>query len=203
MKPGELLVAISDLEPIEIRGTFQRHCSLRWEGLRASSAGGRWGERGAFEVLYLGRPTDSVIVEAYRHLVEDDLDAPAELAAAVLERRLHTLDVAVPNVLDLRPIAARERLELTDEQLRSDVGEYQACQAIAAAAHQLGIAGILAPAATGLGETLALFPLNVNVTRWPVITASEIWHGLPADPRRLRLRTTRDDLAREPRRPPR
>jgi len=187
VKHGELLVAISDLEPIEVRGTFQRHCSLRWDGLRPSAAGGRWGERGAFEVLYLGRPTESVTVEAYRHLVEDDLDAPAQLAAAVLERRLYTMHVDVPNVLDLRPGAARRRLRLSDEQLRSEVGDYGPCQAIAAAAHQLGLAGILAPAATGLGETLALFALNVEATRWPVITGTELWHGLPADPRRLRL----------------
>jgi len=187
VKHGELLVAISDLEPIEVRGTFQRHCSLRWDGLRPSAAGGRWGERGAFEVLYLGRPTESVTVEAYRHLVEDDLDAPAQLAAAVLERRLYTMDVDVPNVLDLRPGAARRRLRLSDEQLRSEVGDYGPCQAIAAAAHQLGLAGILAPAATGLGETLALFALNVEARRWPVITGTQLWHGLPADPRRLRL----------------
>jgi len=50
VKHSELLVAISDLDPIDARGSFQRHCSLRWDGLRPSAAGGRWGERGAFEV---------------------------------------------------------------------------------------------------------------------------------------------------------
>ncbi len=187
MRHNELLVAISDLDPIEARGSFQRHCSLRWDGLRPSAAGGRWGERGAFEVLYLGRPPESVIVEAYRHLVDDDLDHPAELAEAVVERRLYTMSVAVPNVLDLRPTTARERVGLTDEQLRSEVGDYRPCQAIASAAHQLGLGGILAPAATGLGETLALFALNVSHEHWPTVNRSEIWHGLPGDPRRLRL----------------
>ena len=95
MRHSELLAAISDLEPIEARGSFQQHCPLRWDGFRPSAARGRWGERGAFEVLYLGRPAESVIVEAYRHPY----------------------------------------------------------QAVAAAAHQLGLGGILAPAATGLGET--------------------------------------------------
>jgi hypothetical protein len=198
VKRGELLVAIADLEPIEARGMFERHCSLRWEGLRASAAGGRWAERGAFEVLYLGRPRDSVIVEAYRHLVEDDLDAPAELASAVLERRLFTMEVAVPNVLDLTTAEARERIQLGDEQLRSPVGEYTPCQAIGAAAHQLGLGGILAPAATRLGDTLALFPLNVAIEQWPVVTSSEIWHGLPADPRRLRLAELSRGSRREP-----
>jgi hypothetical protein len=62
----DLLAAISDLEPIDIRGTFERHSSLRWEELKASAAGGRWGARRAFEVLYHGRPRNSVVVEAYR-----------------------------------------------------------------------------------------------------------------------------------------
>ena len=153
MRHSELLAAISDLEPIEARGSFQRHCSLRWDGLRPSAAGGRWGERGAFEVLYLGRPAESVIVEAYRHRVDDDIDHSAELAATVVERRLYTMDVAVPNVLDLRPMTARRRVGLTDDQFRSDIDDYTPCQAVAAAAHQLGLGGILAPAATGLGET--------------------------------------------------
>jgi hypothetical protein len=95
--------------------------------------------------------------------------------------------VDVPNVLDLRPITARQRLALTEGQLRSEVEDYGPCQAIASAAHQLGLGGILAPAATGLGETLALFALNVSHEHWPTVVRSEIWHGLPPDPRRLRL----------------
>lgn len=182
-----LLAAVADLEPVEVIGSFERHCSLRWDSLQASAAGGRWGQRGAFEVLYLGRPRDSVVVEAYRHLVEDELDAPDDLAASVLERRVVTCDVSVDNILDLRPVAAQQRVGLTDEALRSEVGEYSACQAIGAAAHQLRMNGVLAPSASGLGDTLALFALNLPNARWPTITATDIWHGLPADPRRLRL----------------
>ncbi len=183
----DLLVAVADLAPIEVRGSFERHCSLRWDPLQGSSSGGRWGARAAYEVLYFGRPRDSVVVEAYRHLVEDDLDSPAELAAAVLERRIVTCDIAVPDVLDLRPAEARKTLRLRDDTLRSDVGQYQACQAIGAAAHQLDLNGVLAPAATGLGDTLALFALNLPAEHWPTVTTTDIWHGLPADPRHLRL----------------
>ena len=166
---------------------FQRHCSQRWDGLRASAAGGRWGARAAFEVLYLGRPPESIIVEAYHHLVEDELDEPAALAATVVECRRFTLEVAVGNVLDLRPNASRQQLALSEHTLRSHVGDYARCQAIGAAAHQLGLNGILAPAATGLGETLALYPENLPVEDWPVVTDTDIWHQLPADPRHLRL----------------
>jgi hypothetical protein len=41
-------------------------------------------------------------------------------------------------------------------------------------------------AATRLGETLALFPTNLPIEQWPTVIARDVWHGLPADPRRLR-----------------
>ena len=186
MRHRDLLTAIADLEPIEVDGTFQRHSSLRWDELKASAAGGRWGARRAYEVLYLGRPPDSVIVEAYRHLVDDELDDLEGLAASVIERRIVTCQVYMENVLDLRPDSAQKAVGLDSAQLSSPVGDYAACQAIGAAAHQLGVSGILTPAATGLGETLALFPTNLPVEDWPTVTARDIWHGLPADPRRLR-----------------
>jgi RES domain len=186
VKHSELLAAVSGLHPIGVTGEFERHTSLRWDETRASSAGGRWGAPRAFEVLYLGRPDASVIVEAYRHLVDDDLDSPTALAASVLERRLVRFAVGVGNIVDLRSAESRRYVGLSDEALRSQVGIYGDCQAVAAAAHQLGLSGILAPAATGLGETLALFPLNVPSEEWPQVVAREIWHGLPADPRRLR-----------------
>lgn len=126
-----------------------------------------------------------MIAEAHRHLVDDELDDAHALAAGVLERRIITCRVAVPNILDLRPRSRQTAVGLSDAQLCSPVGDYTACQAVAAAAHQLGLAGILAPAATRLGETLALFPTNLPVEHWPTVVARDIWHGLPADPRRL------------------
>jgi hypothetical protein len=183
VKQQDLLAAISKLQPVKVEGHFERHTSLRWEELKGSAAGGRWGARRAFEVLYLGRPRDSVIVEAYRHLVEDELDDPNALAATVLERRLLTIEVEVPNVLDLREEANRAALDLSDAQLFSDVGDYMACQAVGAAAHAAGLAGLIAPAATRIGETLGLFPANLASTGSLKVTKGEIWRGLPLDPR--------------------
>lgn len=190
MRHRDLLAAIAELDPIHLEGTFERHCSLRWHELKPSAAGGRWGARRAFEVLYLGRPRESVVVEAYRHLVDDELDDSQGLAASVLERRVIRCEVSVPNVLDLRRVSAQTAVGLCATDLASDVGDYAACQAVAAATHQLGLAGILAPAATRMGETLALFPMNLPVAHWPVATAQDIWRGLPSDPRRLRSADT-------------
>ncbi len=137
-------------------------------------------------MLYLGRPRESVLVEAYRHLVDDELDSPKELAAAVIERRVLTCEVRVENILDLRPAAVRATLAIAEEDLFSEPGEYERCQAIGAAAHQLGRNGVIAPSASRLGETLALFTTNLPVEQWPTVKSRDIWRGLPADPRRLR-----------------
>lgn len=187
MRLRDLIKALSDLEPIRVAGTFERHSSLRRDELQASAAGGRWGARRAFEVLYLGRPRDTVVIEAYRHLVDDELDDTQGLAAQIVERRLTTCELSITNVVDLRPTASQVAVGLTDNELHSPVGSYEACQSVGAAAHQLGHAGIIAPAATRLGETLALFPTNLAISEWPAVTARDIWYGLPPDPRRLRV----------------
>jgi hypothetical protein len=127
------------------------------------------------------------VIEAYRHLVDDELYDTGGLAASILERRIVTCKVDVPNVLDLRSHSVRNAISVTNAQLRSDVGDYAACQAIGAAAHQLGLAGLIAPAASGQGETLALLTANLPAEHWPKVTKRDIWRGLPPDPRRLRL----------------
>jgi hypothetical protein len=113
VRQRDLLAAIADLDTIRLRGTFERHTSLRWEELRPSAAGGRWGARRAHEVLYLGRPRGSVVIEAYRHLVDDELDDTGGLAASVLERRIVTCKVDVPNVLDLRSHSVRNAVSMS------------------------------------------------------------------------------------------
>jgi hypothetical protein len=182
----ELLIALADLAPIRVQGRFERHVSLKWEELMPSAAGGRWGAPRSFEVLYLGRPRESVAAEAYRHLVDDEMDSP-DMAAQVLERRIITCEVDAPGILDFRSEAVQAAIGLAEDDLTSEVGNYATCQQVAAAAHQLQANGLLAPAATGLGETLALFPTNLPAENWPVVIQRGIWHGLPPDPRRLRL----------------
>ncbi len=114
MRQRDLLAAVARIDAIRVQGTFERHASLRWEELKPSAAGGRWVARRAYEVLYLGRPRGSVVIEAYRHLVDDELDDTGALAASVLERRIVTCKIDVPKVLDLRESATRAALSLTD-----------------------------------------------------------------------------------------
>jgi RES domain-containing protein len=164
-----------------VDGRFERHVSINSRSLTGSPSGGRWGPPGAFPVLYLGRPPAYVVVEAYRHLVEEVEGMRAELVGP---RRILVAEVHVTNVLDLREPSSREAVGLRMEDL---FGDHAPCQAVGLAAHQLELHGVLAPAATGLGETLALFERHVPVSEMPLLVDERLWERLPPDPRIPRL----------------
>jgi RES domain-containing protein len=182
----KLAQQVASAQRATVTGQFERHVSENWRELTGSSAGGRWGPPGTYSVLYLGRPRDSVTVEAYRHLV-DPFSQQGMRGHLVAPRRLLVCQVAVTNVLDLRTPEARSLVGLSDTALTSPIGEYQGCQAVGRVAHQLGLHGVVAPAATGLGETLALFEAHLPADEMPVVVSETCWDSLPADPRRLRL----------------
>lgn len=189
---------ISQVPTTAIEGVWQRHIPARYlsEALKGRLGRSRWGTREGFAILHLGAPTDSVVVEAYRHLVD-----PVEGAIAphVAPRRLVTCTVNVSSLLDLRTATARISTGLSMAVLTSPVSDheaYEACQEVAAVAHQLGLHGLIAPAATLMGNTLALFTENLPDKERPVIVGDELWDDLPPDPRALgrpRLRIMRDD----------
>jgi hypothetical protein len=178
-----LAVAVASCRTIDVAGVFQRHVSPTVRTLTGSSAGGRWGEPGAYSVLYLGRPRDSVVVEAYRHLVDDIEGMTGDRVAP---RRLLSVEVSLTTILDLRVPEHQEAVGLMADDLLSPVGRYARCQRIGRVAHQLNFHGIIAPAATGLGETLAVFELHLPPEEQPLLTGEEEWVRLPPDPRALR-----------------
>ena len=185
-------------------GVWQRHAAARTarHALDGRVGDARWGTRNGFPVLYLGRPEASVIVEAYRHLVDPvDVDDAADREALIdnlMPRVLVTVEVNVGQLLDLRSASARSLAGLTMQDLTSETFDrvaYARCQEVAMVAHQLGRRGIVAPAATGVGETLALFTDLLGPSEVPVRTgADQPWSRLPQDPRTAaepRLRVVR------------
>lgn len=154
--------------------------------LDGRAATGRWGTEGGYPVLYLGRPTDSVTVEAYRHLVDPLVIDPGQPLPPIRPRALITCTVNASTILDLRSAATRTLVGVTLDQLQSDTTDktaYAVCQNISAAAHQLEYHGLITPAATKLGETLVLFTDLLPPEEQPVRTREEMWTQLPPDPR--------------------
>lgn len=166
---------VARVEPTRIEGRFLRHAAPGRDAF-AGGYDGRWGA--GFRVIYLGRPGSSCIEEAYRHLV-DDTGVPAHL---VKSRTLYEVDIAIDDILDLRAELTQTAVGLKPSDLATAVGDYSACQRVAAAAHQLELHGILAPAATGLGETLAVFRERVRPDEMPVEVGRSHWERLPARP---------------------
>ncbi len=189
-----LAARISELAPASERGEWQRHvaASHAAKALEGRKADARWGTKSGFPVLYLGRPMASVVVEAYRHLVDpiefDSLADREQFLATLQPRALVRCSIEVDNLLDLRTAGARVRVGLSVQDLTSSTDDrdaYGRCQEVANVAHQLRYHGVIAPAATGLGETLALFMDTLPAAQHPVPAhAPEIWSRLPEDPRR-------------------
>jgi len=173
--------AVAGCGTVTIKGTFYRHASLSVRPAVGSEAGGRWGRPGAYPVLYLGRPPDSVTVEAYRHLVDP---FPGMTGEMVAPRRFYTYEVSVHLVLDLSIAENLRAVGLTESDL---TGDHARCQAVGAAAHQLGLHGLIAPAATELGDTLALFTRHLPDGELPNMVDQLVWDTLPADPRKFRI----------------
>lgn len=194
---GSLANAVAGQDPVIVTGSWQRHLPAKYRdrAMEGRTAYSRWGRERGFPVLYLGRPTESVVIEAYRRLV-DPVENPA-LRDELAPRVLVTADVNVTEILDLRTATARFAVGLSLTQIQSGTNDrkaYAACQEVAAAAHQQGFHGIVVPAATQRGETLALFTNLLPATEVPVVTKEIFWERLPDDPRQpARLQLVRDD----------
>lgn len=125
--------------------------------------------------------------------VEDPL--PPE---AFVSRILVTAHIAVTDIVDFRTAAGRAQAGLVLKDLQSattDKDAYRRCQLVAQLAHQLGRRGIVAPAATGLGETLVLFTDLLPADQAPVRARDDrLWRTLPPDPRQPRRLRAVDPL---------
>lgn len=189
--------AVAGQGPVTIAGSWQRHLPAKYRdrAMEGRTAYSRWGRERGFPVLYLGRPTESVVIEAYRRLI-DPVENPA-LRDEMAPRVLTTANVRVTEILDLRTATARFAVGLSLSQIQSSTDDrkaYAACQEVGAAAHQQGFHGIVVPAATERGETLAIFTNLLPASEAPVVTNEIFWERLPDDPRQpARLQLVRDD----------
>jgi RES domain-containing protein len=131
-----LAAAVSRASIIEVEGRFQRHASPKFRTVAGSAAGGRWGLPGAYPVIYVGRPLESVVAEAHRNLVDGVEGMRADLVGP---RTVFELEVRVTQILDLRD---PESLRLTGLDAESLLGPHAPCQRVGQAAHQLGLHGV-------------------------------------------------------------
>jgi RES domain-containing protein len=148
------VVAVLDGLPADpFATTAYRHSSPQYHPLSgegARTSGGRWNPPRSFSTLYLGLSLETVEAEFDRALKRANRSR-----IEFLPRNVYRYDVALHAVLDLRQRAAVAALDLTRDDLTSDVP--RRCQTVGEAAHYLGVEAILAPSATGVGDVLAIF----------------------------------------------
>ena len=158
MSSHSIYELVDGLGAVPFNGDVFRHISpnrncTSGEGVR--QAGGRWNPPDSFPVLYTGLTELAVAEELYRLAERSSL--PSE---SFLPRTLCILRVDLTAVLDLRQPEALAAVGLSAVRMRSAALEQ--CQRVGEAAHKLGLEGILAPSATGVGEVLAVFDLNLK-----------------------------------------
>jgi len=123
----------------------------------------RFPEAESFPALYLATSPEDCLGEVYRHVTP-------KLLPSLNDYRLSELSVRVGEVVDSREPAA---LGLRFDDLVHDT-DYEATQAIGAAAFADGLEGLLVPSATRLGDNLILFPDNLRAgSRMEVVSSRD------------------------------
>lgn len=89
-------------------------------------------------------------------------------------RALHEVLVEDVSCVDVTSSEALDEVGLTPDDLVDD--NWAACQRVGNAVNYLGIAGLLAPSASGVGRVLTVFEPHVRPGQLRLLGTSEIGH---------------------------
>jgi RES domain-containing protein len=144
-----VLDALEAFDPEPFEGTVWRVTRKGYDGLRGSSAHGRWSPNGEFEVLYASLEKQGALAEiGYRMSLEP-------VWPSRLEHEIHAIETRTERTLRIGTLAGLEPLGV--DIARYESFEYQETQAIAAAAHFLEFDGLLVPSARAPCSKLVVF----------------------------------------------
>jgi hypothetical protein len=150
-----ILDALEAMEPLRFDGEVWRITRKGRDPLRGSSAHGRWSPAGEFEVLYTSLMRDGALSEiGFRLSLEP-------VWPSRLEHEMHEIKAQSARTLHIADVAALSALGVDAERYESF--DYQATQAIAAAAHFLEFDGLKVPSARAPCANLVLFLDRVAV----------------------------------------
>jgi hypothetical protein len=144
-----ILDALEALDPEPFNGTVWRVTRKGREPLRGAAAHGRWSSSGGFEVLYTSLEREGALAEiGYRLALEP-------VWPSRIEHELHTIAVEAERTLRFFDLASLTRFGVDIARYRSF--DYEATQALAAAAHFLELDGIIVPNARFDCPNLVIF----------------------------------------------
>lgn len=144
-----ILDALEALDPELFGGTVWRVTRKGREPTRGSAAHGRWSASGEFEVLYTSLERDGALAEiGYRLSLEP-------VWPSRIEHELHTIRVEAERLIRFPNLSGLEPFGVDVARYRTF--EYEATQALAAAAHFLEFDGLIVPNARFACANLVLF----------------------------------------------
>jgi hypothetical protein len=144
-----VLDALEDAEVSEFSGTVWRITRAGRSPIRGSAANGRWSPGGDVEVLYTSLEREGALAEiGFRLSLEP-------IWPSRLQHELH--QVCLETQRTLRFVDTKSLLAFGVDSDRYSSFEYDACQALSAAAHFLGYDGLIVPGARHEALNLVLF----------------------------------------------
>jgi len=144
-----ILDALEAIDPEPFNSAVWRIARKGRDALRGSTAPGRWTPTGGFEALYTSLERDGALAEiGYRLSLEP-------VWPSRLEYEVHLIEVEIERTLRFTNLKSLEPLGV--EIARYHTFEYQATQAIAAAAYFLEFDGLIVPSARFDCPNLVIF----------------------------------------------
>jgi RES domain-containing protein len=144
-----VLDALESFEPQALDATVWRVARRGRDPLRGAIANGRWNAIGEFEVLYTALNAEGALAEVgYRLTLEP-------VWPSQIKHDLHALRIRAGRLLKFDGLKALAGLGVDVEKFGSF--DYEATQAIAAAAHFLEFEGLIVPSARFEGSNAVLF----------------------------------------------
>ncbi len=160
-----VLDALEKLDPEPFDSDVWRVARKGRDPLRGSSANGRWGAPGELEVLYTSEQREGALIGVgFRLSLEP-------VWPSLIQHQIHILAVKAERTLRL--VDMRELANLGVDISRYESFEYDATQAIAAAAHFLEFDGLLVPSARFACSNLVLFADRVSRSGHLQLVSSE------------------------------
>ena len=144
-----LLDALDAIDPRPFEGEAWRVTRADREGFRGSSTHGRWSPNGEFEVLYTSLERDGALAEIGHRLSLEPV-WPSRL-----QHEIHRIEARIERTLYIADLDTLQSLAVNIAKYQSF--DYEATQAITAAAHFLAFDGLLVPSARSACTNLVLF----------------------------------------------
>jgi RES domain-containing protein len=144
-----ILDALDAIEPKPFEGEAWRIARKGREPLRGSSTHGRWSPNGEFEVLHTSLERDGALAEiGYRLSLEP-------VWPSRVQHEIHRITVRTERTLHLTDLATLQSLGV--DTTKNQSFDYEATQAITAAANFLAFDGLLVPSARAPCNNLVIF----------------------------------------------